>query len=216
MVNTVPAENQMVNSDVDSFLGDSKAPLKILVLGNSITRHGPCEPIGWHFDWGMAASAPEKDFVHRLYDMLRENGRDSHMMIRQASHWERNFKNSDCLAKYEHERAFGADLVIFRLGENVVKEDFPALKEATERLLAYVMPEGATAILTTGFWKNAARDRAVAEAAETLGYPCVDIACSDESMMAIGKFAHTGVSIHPGDAGMEMIARKIFECMIKR
>ena len=112
MVNTVPAENQMINSDVLSFLGDSKAPLKILVLGNSITRHGPCEPIGWHFDWGMAASAPEKDFVHRLYDMLRENGRDSHMMIRQASHWERNFKNSDCLAKYEHETPLCANFPI--------------------------------------------------------------------------------------------------------
>ena len=215
MVNTVPAENQMVNSDVLSFLGDSKALLKILVLGNSITRHGPCEPIGWHFDWGMAASAPEKDFVHRLYDMLRENGKDVYMMIRQASHWERNFKKTDCLAEYENEKAFGADLVIFRLGENVTKEDFPELKEATERLLTYVTSEGASAILTTGFWKNSVRDRAVAEAAEALGYPCIDIACSDESMMAIGKFAHHGVSIHPGDEGMEMIARKIFECIVK-
>ena len=215
MVNTVPAENQMVNSDVLSFLGDSKAPLKILVLGNSITRHGPCEPIGWHFDWGMAASAPEKDFVHRLYDMLRENGKDVYMMIRQASHWERNFKKTDCLAEYENEKAFGADLVIFRLGENVTKEDFPELKEATERLLTYVTPEGASAILTTGFWKNSVRDRAVAEAAEALGYPCIDIAYSDESMMAIGKFEHHGVSIHPGDEGMEMIARKIFECIVK-
>ena len=215
MVNTVPAENQMVNSDVLSFLGDSKAPLKILVLGNSITRHGPCEPIGWHFDWGMAASAPEKDFVHRLYDMLRENGKDVYMMIRQASHWERNFKKTDCLAEYENEKAFGADLVIFRLGENVTKEDFPELKEATERLLTYVTPEGASAILTTGFWKNSVRDRAVAEAAEALGYPCIDIAYFDESMMAIGKFEHHGVSIHPGDEGMEMIARKIFECIVK-
>lgn len=215
MVNTVPAENQMVNSDVLSFLGNSKAPLKILVLGNSITRHGPCEPIGWHFDWGMAASAPEKDFVHRLYDMLCESGKDTYMMIRQASHWERNFKNPDCLAEYQNEKAFGADLVIFRLGENVTKEDFSELKEATERLLNYVTPVGASAILTTGFWKNPVRDRAVAAAAENLGYPCIDIAYSDESMMAIGKFAHHGVSIHPGDEGMEMIARKIFECIVK-
>ena len=215
MVNTVPAENQMVNSDVLSFLGDSKAPLRILVLGNSITRHGPCEPIGWHFDWGMAASAPEKDFVHRLYDMLRESGKDVYMMIRQASRWERNFKNPDCLAEYENEKAFGADIVIFRLGENVVKEDFPELKAATERLLNHVTPVGASAILTTGFWKNPVRDRAVAEAAEALGCPCVDVSCSDESMMAIGKFTHHGVSIHPGDMGMEMIARKIFEYIMK-
>ena len=137
------------------------------------------------------------------------------MMVRQVSHWERNFSKSDCLSGYEAERAFGADLVIFRLGENVVKEDFPGLKEAIKRLLAYITPEGSSVILTTGFWKNAVRDRAVTEAAQELGYPCVDIACSDESMMAIGKFAHHGVSIHPGDEGMEMIARKIFEYIMK-
>ncbi len=48
-----------------------------------------------------------------------------------------------------------------------------------------------------------------------LGCPCVDIACPDESMMALGKFAHHGVSIHPGDEGMEMIARKIYDCIVK-
>ena len=93
----------------------------------------------------------------------------------------------------------------------MVKEDFPEFKEATKKLLSHVMREGASAVLTTGFWKNPVCDHAVKEVAEELGCPCVDIACKDESMMAIGNFSHHGVSIHPGDKGMEMIARAIFE-----
>ena len=30
-------------------------------------------------------------------------------------------------------------------------------------------------------------------------------------MMALGKFDHHGVSIHPGDEGMEEIASRIFD-----
>ena len=214
VINTVPAENQMRHTSEVSFLGDPSAPRRLLVLGNSITRHGPSAEIGWHCDWGMAASAPENDYVHRLFAMLRESGQDCYMMIRQASHWERNFKSPDCLSRYREQRAFNADIVIFRLGENVSKNDYPALKEAVKRFISFVTPEGASVILTTNFWKNAACDGAFAEAARELGFPCVDIACTEDRMMALGKFAHHGVSIHPGDMGMEMIAKKIFQALI--
>ena len=66
--NTVAAHDQMINSSHVSFFGDPKVTKRILVVGNSITRHGPNAEIGWgNRDWGMAASAPEKDFVHLLY-----------------------------------------------------------------------------------------------------------------------------------------------------
>ena len=43
---------------------DAQAPLKVLYLGHSMTRHGPSQKIGWTNDWGMAASAREKDYAH--------------------------------------------------------------------------------------------------------------------------------------------------------
>lgn len=46
----------MINSSELSFLGNKEAKTKILVVGNSITRHGPLKEIGWERDWGMAAS----------------------------------------------------------------------------------------------------------------------------------------------------------------
>ena len=136
------------------------------------------------------------------------------MMIRQASHWERNFKAPDCLLHYEAERAFGADTVIFRLGENVSKNDYSALSKAVKDLISFVAPEGASVIFTTNFWRSAVCDGVIVEAARELNALCVDIGCTDESMMALGKFAHRGVSVHPGDGGMEMIAERIFRALI--
>ena len=211
--NTVSAVNQMVNSSELSFLGDEKAKIRILVVGNSITRHGPLAEIGWERDWGMAASAPEKDYVHRLYAKLTENGQDVYMRIRQCSFWERNFHKEDIFSYYTEERAFDADIVVFRLGENVAEEDKPQFKEALEKFITYICPTGKT-VFTTCFWKNDIIDEAIQTVAKARGEICLDgFLAKDESNMAIGQFEHGGVAGHPSDKGMEAIAELIFHAL---
>ncbi|MBO4262544.1 MAG: hypothetical protein J5903_02025, partial [Clostridia bacterium] len=128
--NTVSAVNQ-INATADlSFLGDPNAPLKVLVVGNSILRHSPKADIGWNNDWGMAASAQDKDFVHRLYAKLTESGKNVYMRIRQCAEWEVGFLNEGILKNYDGERDFRPDVFVFRLGENVAEQNKPLFKDA--------------------------------------------------------------------------------------
>lgn len=212
--NTVSAENQMINSSTVSFLGRADAPYRILIVGNSITRHGPKEEIGWSGDWGMAASAPACDYVHRLYESLSAAGREVFIRVRQASEWELHFLEDDCLSRFSEDRAFGADLVIFRLGENVRREQFEQFGAAAEKFVDYLANGHADVLLTTVFWPQEVQDRAIRALAARRGFACAEIGCTEDDMMAFGLFEHKGVAAHPGDAGMAMIASRIAEKLL--
>ena len=214
--NTVSAKNQMVNATEDlSFLGDENAKIKILVVGNSITRHGPNKEIGWERDWGMAASEPEKDYVHLLYAMLTETGKDVFMRISQCADWEVNFRKEDSLDKYQEDREFQADIVVFRLGENVAEADRPYFKEPLKQFIEYICPTGKV-VYTTCFWENPIIDQAIQAVALERGEICINGCFSkEEKNMALGQFAHGGVAMHPSDAGMEEIAKAIFMVLQK-
>lgn len=212
--NTVSAVGQMVNSSELSFLGNKNAPTRILVVGNSITRHGPLKEIGWERDWGMAASAPEKDYVHRLYAKLCESGKDVFMRIRQCAFWERNFLQENVLSNYDEERDFQADVVIFRLGENVAAEDKQYFRGALEKFIAHICPTSGKTLYTTCFWANDVVDGAIEAVAEKRGETCLDGCLSnDKTNMALGQFEHSGVAAHPSDKGMEAMAELLFRAL---
>ena len=46
--------------------------IRIFFWGASTTKHSPSPSIGWYNDWGMAASAEENDYVHKLVSYLEE------------------------------------------------------------------------------------------------------------------------------------------------
>ena len=92
---------------------------KILFLGNSITLHGPAPDIGWTGDWGMAASAREKDYVHQLLDRIaKEAGGVPKSMIRNIADLERKQTDFNVAEALKDELAFEADVVILAIGEN--------------------------------------------------------------------------------------------------
>ena len=207
--NTVESKNQLAQSEVFSTIGNPGAPVRVLVLGNSILRHGPKADIGWFHDFGMAASAVGRDFFHLLAEAL---GSDVFMAARQCAEWERNYAAEGILDDFSDCERFRADIAVFRLGENVCitgseQEFSEALRSFADNLTA---PEGEW-IFTTCFWENERVDARIRGEAKRRCAPLVelnDLGESEENK-AIGLFAHEGVANHPGDLGMRRIADRI-------
>ena len=212
--NNVSAENQLPRTNRIFYMGKADAPTKILIVGNSITRHGPAPQIGWEHDWGMAATAPEKDYVHLLQAKMEADGKNVLTMVRHASNWERTHMNEGALADFEKEHEFSPDILLLRFGENVPKDcDFDFFAQKLREFVDYINAKNALVIVTTTIWGNPKKDAVLRSLAEERGYPCVELGAigKDDSMMAIGLFEHRGVSIHPGDKGMQYIADTVYE-----
>ncbi len=213
--NDVDADNQLDVSQYVSYFGNPDADLRIMYVGNSITRHGPNESIGWYGDWGMAASSKDKDYVHVLSSMVNEVT-DAYFCICQAAIWERNFANgSEKFELYEAARDFDADIIVMRVAENCDRTNFDQVTFYNSYLefIMYLDKSGdADLVLTSSFWKHTA-DPTIERLANDLNVPFVSLSDlgEDDSMMAKDLFENPSVGMHPGDLGMQTIAERIFK-----
>ncbi len=224
-LNTVSSENQLKGNRYVTFTYRENAALKVLFVGNSITRHGIREEIGWFWDHGMAASSIDKDYVHRTAAMLEEKYGPVSFCIAQLANWERDYWHSDEVLNesYTDARDFGADIIVIRLGENIRDDDYRVtnVKDYYADMISFLKAKNPAAkiVVTDNFWKR----KPIETTGRTINDEFFDVAgengytfCSikdlsdDEKTMAIGLFEHRGVSIHPGDYGMEMIAKRIY------
>ncbi len=216
ITNDVPAVGQLKGSDCISFETTENADIKLLFLGNSITRHGKAENLGWCGDWGMAASSKENDYVHKLISKFCQKGIKVSVCIANLSDWERT-RNMDLLfTKYLSALRFNADYVIVRLGENACPDKYLSEFELCYGELTDLFSRnGAKIVLTDLFWEYEPFDNFVAELAKARGYAFAEIhdLGNDDEMKAIGKFSHNGVAMHPGDKGMAEIAERIFRVL---
>lgn len=210
--NTVSSKNQMINSDTIRYYGDPAAS-RILIVGNSITRHGRLPSIGWNNDWGMAASAEDKDYVHLLMKKWEGRKKRYFLCVRQAACWEVMLnENKTELSEFAEARRFGAELIVFRLGENIstgIDREF--FRRSLSEFIGYLNPGDGKVVYTTSFWKNPTVSGVVREAAEESGGAAVELEDLGElpEMKAYGLFGHDGVCAHPGDRGMAAIAERI-------
>ena len=189
---------------------------KVLIYGNSIAQHGPKPDIGWTNDWGMAASAPGKDFAHLVVAGLEAKlGRKADVRIRNLAVLERNFTtNIATVAEIVADVKWKPDYVVVAIGENVKRVDETNAVAYRKFLADIARPfvgGGAKVVMRSPFWMNIAKAECTANAAAEVGAVYVDagpLGFKDENK-AIGLFSHGGVANHPGDLGMQNLAKLI-------
>ncbi len=196
---------------------------RVLFLGNSITLHGPAPKIGWTGNWGMAASAADKDFVHLITRALTETpGAAPETMVKNIAAFERQYAAYDIPQSLKDAVAFQADLVIVAMGENVPglgsEKDQMQFAARVEKLLDQVRGDRRpTIIVRSCFWPDQAKDEALRQACRQVGGTFVDIRglSKDEANYARSErdFQHAGVAAHPGDRGMQAIADAILKAL---
>lgn len=210
--NTVSSKNQISISN--SIYFEERGGKKILFLGNSITKHAPSQAIGWYGSWGMAASSEDKDYVHRTMAKVWEVNPQASFMVAQIAIWEREFWNENLIMeKYPAVIDFKADIIVMRAIENVreLEHEGYTFEKGYKKLLDTVAKKDAKIVLTNSFWTQKEKNSVVEKIAKEKNYKLADMCIgADDRYTAKNLFEHSGVAAHPGDEGMEEIAKRIF------
>jgi len=191
---------------------------RMLVIGNSIMSHGPAPDLGWFNTNGMAASAPEKDFVHLLANQLKTLYSQSTYQIQSGGSFERDFGKSTYTSDEFNAtlQQFKPDLIVLRIGENVDEENAISrnyegeLRQLLAKLASYGQP--VKLIATTSVWSRALADSIMRKVVSEKGYPLVELnSMINQSQYFASQFANPSVAVHPNDAGMQRITDLIWE-----
>lgn len=216
--NTVSAQGQLKDSEYIKYTIKEDAKLRVLFVGNSITRHGVKEEIGWTRDCGMAASCIEKDYVHLVVKGLEKKYGPISYCIAQAVEWEYKFnQDGEVLKQFSAAKDFDADIVILRIGEN---SDMELLKTEDyyrhfDYMAKFFFNDHCKKVVTSLFWRYDPIDVPIHKVAEDNGYTYVEIDefGARDDCKALGEFWHDGVAKHPNDKGMEEIAKAILKVL---
>lgn len=217
--NTVEAVNQLSKKNPYCVYQEGSKH-RVIFVGNSITRHGVKADIGWNNDWGMAASALEKDYVHRTLRLIEEKWGPVDYCVLNVAEWERSYWELSILDRWQEARDFDADLVIIRTGENIwgVKErlsEIDLYPFFDEMIRFFAKNPKAQILLSDLFWAKDVIDDVIHRIGIDRGYTPVtlgDLGALEENT-AKGLFEHSGVAHHPGDLGMERIAQRIVDAI---
>jgi hypothetical protein len=192
-----------------------ETPKKVLILGNSITWHPPGPDLNWFGNWGMAATAADKDFLSLLTKKIKENNEQNEVLGRNVYPFERTYETIK-LTEFEDLKAFKADIIIIRFGENISETERaanPQLQVAVKAFVDYLADgRPVKVILTTPFWTNLGVNQNFLALSEKNKWPLIplhDLGLANENM-ALERFENISVGRHPGDLGMERIATRIW------
>jgi lysophospholipase L1-like esterase len=181
----------------------------VVILGNSITYTTPYAPLDWNGNWGMAASAADKDYVHVLKKSLQLRDTGVVVNVKNIQEFELNFATYNFDAELKSFKDTHPDLVILRIGENLQAGiDLNVFEQQYVKLINY-FKEGNPNVVVMGV-STVFPGMADAEMARYPPYVSLASIASDNSNLALGLFTNYAVQTHPGDKGMQTIASLIW------
>ena len=210
---------------------DGQEPINLLIMGNSITYHGPSEPIGWLGNWGMAATSAEQDYSHLLADKARSLV-PVNLMIHGIGDFERYFYDFSKIEGSAHKEAirFEPDIIICTIGANIKQThlededgnqtDEVFTKSHYKNMIDYFNPSGKAKVIVgnTIFTTEDAKTQIKAYADEN-GVPYVEmgdltaeeyLGTPDRNAPCFTENVTEGVLIHPGNKGMAVMAERLW------
>lgn len=205
--NIVPAENQNSGCYFEVKDGDG---LRVLFVGNSITKHGIKPDIGWNRDCGMAASSVEKDYVHILSARIAREQPDAAIRILQVGEYERNFSHVEASAVYADAARFQPDIVVMFFGANVdraydeEKSPVKTFGKAVEELRMALDTGHTRFVIAQGFYIRPVLDAEKEAVAAKYGDTFVRLEDIRSRADTHGDFNH------PNDVGMLAIADRFW------
>ena len=204
--------------------------IRILFWGASTTKHGPSASLGWYGDWGMAASAEENDYVHKLVSYLEEEYYPSKVTfeIIANSEWDAAISpetdvNKDWTthAKYlEIESAvktFRPNIIMTAQTGNMKADAngdvaYNAYKQMYDMMFSYC-PDAIIVAQYCGTWHSSMKEEFMARLGQNYSDKNFfllhnDVAGVPEYLAP--EFENSGVANHWGDKGHERVAQQCF------
>ena len=203
----------------DEFLSEPAPSIeskpRIVIIGNSITLHGPKPTSGWFGNQGMAASNIDHDFAHVLIARLGIDRRDAYI---------RNFypfETSNEGAKENIESLSGVldthpPITVLELGDNTKfykAFDFYHFSTNYHELVTRVAKSSGHVYCISTYWRSRLIDWTIKSACKKYGGTYVDIGdiynAPGNPDRLTTNFPDPGVDKHPKDHGMQEIAIRL-------
>ena len=194
-------------------------PIRMYIFGNSITCHGPLEGTAWQQTAGMAASAPEKDWVHLIIKTLQERTQRKFPteVSNAADIFERNFRAFSPEKFADAFQAISADIILFQLGDNAhffESDDKEVFVRSYTNFINALRRENRLLLMTSPFYPYRRQEEATREVALNTGIFYANIAhlqLLDQRNLVIDQYQyHEFIEQHPSDRGMQGIAESVF------
>lgn len=212
--------NKPIDAENRFFDAQSDTTISVLILGNSITLHSVVENLMDAPARGMMASTPNNDYVHQLIKMIADKKKANvDYSVANIAEFERNFTQTqfDIMSKLSNAKNIKPDYLIVQIGENVSEEDIKTDNEFHDAYMALLdkFPQSVK-IITIPFWSSKNKQNIITQVALDSDSYLIDLSHlgngidRDNFASSEHDYSNPSVGMHPGDYGMENIARTIF------